>query len=72
MDKKPAPKSPGDIIDALGGTRKTARLCCVTDAAVTNWRTAGIPPARQMFIELARPDVFGAKPKRIKAHQTTT
>ena len=46
------------IIDALGGTGAVAKLCEVTKGAVSQWRENGIPPARLMFIRLARPDVF--------------
>ena len=49
------------IIDALGGTSKTARLCKVQPASVSEWRKTGIPAARRMFLELARPDVFRRK-----------
>lgn len=46
------------IINALGGTVATAKLCKVTKAAVSNWRTSGIPQPREMFLELLRPDLF--------------
>lgn len=54
------PKGPTDseLIDRLGGTVKTAELCQVRPQAVTQWRRAGIPQPRRMFLELARPDVF--------------
>jgi hypothetical protein len=57
------------LIDALGGTAKVAALCKVSMAAVSQWRDDGIPAARRMFLELARPDVFppAEKPKRRKA-----
>ena len=51
--------TPNEIIDALGGTSATARLCNVKDPSVSEWRVSGIPPARLMFLKLARPDVFG-------------
>ena len=56
------------LIDALGGTAKVAVLCKVSMAAVSQWRDDGIPSARRMFLELARPDVFSpaGKPKRRK------
>lgn len=50
--------TPDEIIDALGGTSKTARLCGVKDPSVSEWRKEGIPPARLMFLRLARPKVF--------------
>jgi hypothetical protein len=46
------------IIDALGGTSETARLCEVQPASVSEWRKTGIPKARLMFIRLARPELF--------------
>lgn len=52
--------TPDEIIDALGGTSKTARLCGVKDPSVSEWRKEGIPPARLMFLQLARPKVFAS------------
>lgn len=49
------------VIDALGGTGEAARLCEVTDAAVSQWRKDGIPRARLQFLRLARPDLFEAR-----------
>lgn len=46
------------VIDALGGTVETAKLCQVVPSAVSQWRENGIPNARLMFLRLARPDVF--------------
>ncbi len=46
------------IIDALGGTGKTATLCEVRPAAVSQWRSDGIPPARLMYLKAVRPDIF--------------
>lgn len=46
------------VIDALGGTAKVARLCEVEMAAVSQWRHSGIPNARLMFLKLARSHVF--------------
>lgn len=51
-------KTDSEIIDALGGTSKVAALCKVEPASVSGWRQKGIPQARRMFLELARPDVF--------------
>lgn len=50
--------SDSKIIDALGGTSETARLCEVQPASVSEWRKTGIPKARLMFIRLARPELF--------------
>lgn len=59
------------LIDALGGTAKVAALCKVSMAAVSQWRDDGIPSARRMFLELARPDIFPAvgKAKRRKSEK---
>lgn len=46
------------IIDLIGGTSATARLCNVEPPSVTEWKKNGIPNARLMFLKLARPDVF--------------
>lgn len=53
--------SDSQIIDDLGGTAKVATLCKVSMAAVSQWREDGIPKARRMFLELARPEVFAAR-----------
>lgn len=50
--------NPNLIIDRLGGTGELAKLCRVSAQAVSQWRWKGIPPARLMFLELLRPDVF--------------
>lgn len=59
------------LIDALGGTAKVATLCKVSMAAVSQWREDGIPDARRMYLELARPDVFPSarKAKRSKSEK---
>ena len=46
------------IIKRLGGTTKTAELCQITPGAVSQWLDTGIPPARLMYLRLARPDIF--------------
>jgi hypothetical protein len=61
------PLTDSQIIDALGGTSETARLCEVQPASVSEWRKTGIPKARLMFIRLARPELFNASaPRRRK------
>lgn len=45
------------IIDELGGTVATARICNVTKGAVSQWRVNGIPQAREMYLRLLRPDL---------------
>jgi hypothetical protein len=46
------------IIDALGGTSKTALMFDIDPASVSGWRKTGIPKARLMYIRLVRPDLF--------------
>jgi len=52
--------TPDQIIDALGGTSEVARLCQVSDPAISQWRKSGIPQARLMYLRLARPTEFAA------------
>ncbi len=52
------PEVASAIIDRLGGTTKTAQLCEIRPASVSEWRKNGIPQARVLFLKLARPDVF--------------
>jgi hypothetical protein len=47
------------IIDRLGGTTEVARICQIKPPSVSEWRVAGIPPARRQYLELLRPDAFG-------------
>ena len=37
---------PNMVIDALGGTRKVAKIFDISDASVSGWRNDGIPKAR--------------------------
>jgi predicted transcriptional regulator len=46
------------VIKRLGGGAKVAALCEITPAAVSQWINNGIPPARLMFLKLAKPDAF--------------
>lgn len=55
------------VIDALGGTGEVARLCEVSDAAVSQWRHDGIPKARLQYLRLARPGVFDASKEKAAA-----
>lgn len=45
-------------IDQLGGTSAVARIFKIAPPSVSKWRHTGIPPARLMYLELIRPDVF--------------
>jgi hypothetical protein len=47
-------------ISLLGGTRAAARFFEVTPAAVVQWKRAGIPRARLMYLRVARPDIYEA------------
>ncbi len=46
------------LIDQLGGNSKTAELCEVSKAAVSQWRHNGIPKAQRRFLKSARPELF--------------
>lgn len=59
-----------EIIDALGGTSETARLCEVEPPSVSEWRINGIPNARLMFLKLARPDVFAKASRNLRVAKT--
>lgn len=50
-------KTASTIIDALGGTAATARMCRVRAPSVSGWRHRGIPLARWMYLHAVRPDV---------------
>jgi hypothetical protein len=50
-----------EVIEQLGGNAKTAELCDVSRAAVSQWRHNGIPKAQRRFLKSARPDVFQEK-----------
>lgn len=69
MDTTP---TPGEVIDALGGSSAVAALCDVSIPAVSQWRLAGIPKARLMFLKLARPEIFALSPPREGSGPTTT
>lgn len=46
------------IIDGLGGTTRTAEMCEISPAAVSQWRLNGIPKAQRKYLRAIRPDVF--------------
>lgn len=50
------------IIDRLGGTSETARLCDIKPPSVSEWRKNGIPKAQLKFLRAIRPDVFEGIP----------
>ena len=53
------------IIERLGGTNATAELCEVTPQAVSQWRTDGIPKAREMYLRVIRPDAFAELAEKV-------
>lgn len=46
------------IIDALGGTAQVSRLFGVRMPSVSRWKFSGIPAARMMYLQVARPDAL--------------
>ncbi|MDR2260474.1 MAG: hypothetical protein LBE06_05970 [Azoarcus sp.] len=46
------------IIDGLGGTCATARMCGIRFASVSRWRKKGIPRAWLAYFRAVRPDLF--------------
>lgn len=52
------------IIDKLGGTNATARICEITPPSVSDWRKTGIPKPWKKYLQLLRPDLFRNKPKK--------
>jgi hypothetical protein len=48
------------LIELLGGTAETSRICEVSMAAVSQWKLPknGIPKSQLKFLKLLRPDLF--------------
>jgi hypothetical protein len=46
------------LIDALGGNKKVAKTCEITEQAVSQWRKKGIPKPWQKFFKQRNPKVF--------------
>ena len=46
------------VIDAIGGTDKTASLVGLTKAAISQWRKRGIPSAWEKYLRKIRPKAF--------------
>ncbi|MRT30793.1 hypothetical protein [Herbaspirillum sp. CAH-3] len=46
------------VIDRLGGTNAVARICECKPPSVAEWRTNGIPKAREQFLRLKHPEAF--------------
>jgi hypothetical protein len=55
------------VIDQLGGTTAVAKLCEIAAPSVSEWRKKGIPRAREQFLRVLRPDVFGDPPTQERA-----
>ena len=55
-------QNPNLIIDRLGGTSETARLCEIKPPSVSEWRKTGIPKAQLKYLMAIRPDVFVESP----------
>jgi hypothetical protein len=47
-------KHAAQAIDALGGTAEVARLFEISMPSVSDWKKEGIPPARVMFLRVAK------------------
>ena len=45
-----SPEASGALIDALGGTNTVSRLCEISSSAVAQWRTAGVPKSRVLYL----------------------
>jgi len=65
MDKKRDPFACA-VIAELGGPAATARLFNIKPPSVIGWRKKGIPPARLMYLEVARPDVLADARKKLR------
>ena len=49
-------------VDEIGGTKRVAELCGVTQGYVSQWREEGIPNSYRRFLQLARPEAFRDDP----------
>ena len=58
-------KTANEIIDAIGGTRKVARLVGMSDAVVSMWRKRNaIPRGWSKFFQTAYPHLYTDSPQR--------
>lgn len=57
-EKRTPPEVAKLIIKRLGGTGATAKMCGISDASVSGWKTNGISELRTDFLRNRRPDVF--------------
>jgi hypothetical protein len=65
MDKKRDPFAIA-VIDLLGGPAETARLFKIRMPSVSGWKKKGLPPARLMYLEVARPEILEQARKRLR------
>lgn len=56
MDTRPPTAS--EIIARLGGVTAVARMFRIKPPSACQWRTAGIPAARMMYLEVAHPEAL--------------
>lgn len=66
------------VIDALDGTAEVARLFNLSMPSVSDWKKDGIPPARMMFLRVAKAkrlaglDLDAATSKRSQSERAPT
>jgi hypothetical protein len=58
---KPLDREAIEIIEKLGGNAKTAEVCDVSPAAVSQWRHNGVPKTQLKFLRAAYPAVFAGR-----------
>jgi hypothetical protein len=46
------------LIDALGGNKKVAKTCDISEQAVSQWRKRGMPKPWQKFFKQRNPKLF--------------
>lgn len=46
------------LIDALGGNKKVAKACDISEQAVSQWRKRGMPKPWQKFFKQKNPKIF--------------
>ena len=51
-------KTDSQIIDALGGNHKVAKLCDTLPDVVSGWRRRGIPKGWRAYLKKIRPQAF--------------
>lgn len=64
-------KDANQIIDALGGTSKVARIFEISTAAVAQWRKKGIPKYPMREIKRDHPELFGLPAKARKGRKSS-